>query len=163
MCKYSDSSGYKCPHENFEDNDYCIFHLQDDKKDVDEFNKRINEILETEEDLIDFHGFYFPQDSSDFSAQNFKKSVSFDFAKFSGNVDFRETKFLKEANIWYSKFSGNVDFRGTKFSGNVDFRRTKFSGNVDFRETKFLKEANIWYSKFSGNVDFRGTKFSVLS
>jgi len=47
MCKYSDNSGYECPHENLEHSEYCIFHLQDDNKDVDEFNKGITKIFET--------------------------------------------------------------------------------------------------------------------
>ena len=160
MCKYSDFTGYKCPHETLKDSKYCIFHLQDDKKDVDEFNEGIKEIFETKEDSINLNGFYFPQDSSDFSAQNFKKSVSFEFAKFSGNVYFLGTKFSKEANFYNAKFLGNANFLKAEFSGNAIFYNAKFSGNVDFRVTKFLKEANFRYSKFSGNVYFLGTKFS---
>ena len=43
MCKYSDDlDGYKCPHKSLLDSDYCIFHLQDDNKDINEFNKGKN-------------------------------------------------------------------------------------------------------------------------
>lgn len=78
MCKYSGSTNYKCPHESLKDSEYCIFHLQDDKKDVDEFNKRLKEILETDENLINFNGFYFPP-NTDFVGTNFFS----DFNKFS--------------------------------------------------------------------------------
>ena len=160
ICKYSDATGYTCPHESLEDSDYCIFHLQDDNKDVDEFNKGIKEILETEEDSINFHGFYFPPGTSDFSKQNFKKSVSFDFAKFSGNANFYNTEFTGNANFWKAEFSGNVDFFGTEFSGNANFDNAEFIGNANFLNTQFLKEANFRYSKFKCNVDFFGTEFS---
>ena len=73
MCKYSDDTQYECPYKNLKNNDYCIFHLQEDNKDIDEFSKGIKEILDKEEHSINFKGFYFPSDLSDFSAQEFKK------------------------------------------------------------------------------------------
>lgn len=74
MCKYSYIIDYKCPHESLKDKDYCIFHLQDDNKDSDEFNKGITEILETKEDSINFNGFYFPPGTTDFSNIIFQKN-----------------------------------------------------------------------------------------
>ena len=68
MYNYSDEIDYKCPYESLVDSDYCIFHLKDDNKNVDEFNSGINELLETEEDSIDFSGFYFSSYTANFSA-----------------------------------------------------------------------------------------------
>jgi len=76
MCNYSDEMNYKCPCESLVDSDYCIFHLKDDNKNVDEFNSGINELLETEEDSIDFSGFYFPPDSANYTNIYIQKNVS---------------------------------------------------------------------------------------
>ena len=73
MCKYSDDTGYQCLHENLDNNVFCIFHLQDDNKDVDEFNEMIKEILEIEEDLISL--IFFPPGTSDFSELNFETKI----------------------------------------------------------------------------------------
>ena len=75
MCNYSDEIDYKCPYESLVDSDYCIFHLKDDNKNVDEFNSGINELLETEEDSIDFCGFYFPPDSANYTNIYFQKNI----------------------------------------------------------------------------------------
>jgi hypothetical protein len=105
MCKYSDGNRYKCPHERLENSDYCIFHLQDDNKDIDEFNKGIKEILETEEDSINFNGFYFTPDTTDFKNVTFK-----------GYTDFKD-----------AEFGGYADFSNTKFKGTADFRKAEDS------------------------------------
>ena len=160
MCKYSDVTGYKCPHENLEDNDYCIFHLQDDNKDVDEFNKRIEEILETKEDSIHFHGFYFPPDSSDFSAQNFKKKLILIDATFSGDANFSGATFSGEAGFFSAKFSGKAEFNNAIFSGNAYFWAATFSGEAGFSSAKFLGKADFLLATFSGEADFFLAKFS---
>jgi pentapeptide repeat protein len=121
MCIYSDDSGYKCPHENLEDNDYCIFHLQDDNKDVDEFNKGIKEILETEKDSINFHGFYFPPVTSDFSAQNFKTKIEFFNVIFSEEADFYGATFSEDTEFSYAIFSKETHFIEATFLGKGNF------------------------------------------
>ena len=171
MCKYSDSSGYKCPHENFEDNDYCIFHLQDDNKDVDEFNKGIKEILETEKDSINFHGFYFPPVTSDFSAQNFKTKIDFfnvifsgkaDFygATFSGEANFSGATFSEEANFNFTTFSEEANFIEAGFSEEADFTSAIFSGGADFSDATYSKEVGFYGATFSGGADFSDATFS---
>ena len=182
MCKYSDETGYECQHENLKDNDYCIFHLQDDNKDVDEFNKGIKKILETEEDLINFHGFYFPPDSSYFSDQNFLKNINFrnvifsgisdfSFTTFSGEANFIGATFSRDAKFYYVLFSGIADFSFTTFSRDAKFcsvifsrdayfETAKFSGEAEFRGAKFSGEADFERAKFSGEAEFRGAKFS---
>ena len=147
MCDYSDLTDYKCPHESLEDSDYCIFHLKDDNKNVDEFNSGINELLETEEDSIDFHGFYFPPGTSDFSNRNFQKSVIFMGAKFSG-----------EAHFWFTKFSDKADFTKAGFSGEANFIEAGFSDEAVFSFAKFSDKADFWGANFS-EVIFHGTEF----
>ena len=182
MCKYSDDTGYKCPHENLEDSDCCSFHLQDDNKDLDEFNKGIAEILEKEDDSINFHGFYFPPDLSDFSKQNFKKEIDFYNVTFSGEANFKDVTFSgyadfmyvtfsREANFWGAKFSGKANFWGAKFSDEANFMSAKFSGTACFKVTTFSRKADFLngiffgevyfiYAKISGYANFRNAKFS---
>ena len=171
MCKYSDYTGYECPHKRLEDSDYCIFHLQDDTKDADEFNKGIKEILDSEEDLISLHGFYFPPESSDFSGQVFQnkmdfcnvvfpRDVNFGEVKFSGDVNFGEATFSGDANFGMATFSGHTNFIGAIFSEYANFRQTKFSGNVNFVVVKLSRYANFEGTEFSGDADFEGAEFS---
>ena len=109
MCKYSDNTGYNCPHRRLEESDYCIFHLQDGNKDVDEFNKGIKEILESEDDSINLNGFYFPPESSDFSAQIFQKKMGFYNVVFSGDADFTHAKFSGDAGFGEARGRSTVD------------------------------------------------------
>ena len=69
MCKYSCKfSSWKCPYESLEDEEYCVFHLQDDNKDKNLFNQGIENILSAKKDVIRFNGFYFPSGTSNSDA-----------------------------------------------------------------------------------------------
>ena len=171
MCKYSDDSGYKCSHESLKDSDYCIFHLQDDKKNVDEFNKRIKEILEIEENSINLNGFYFPPGTSDFSEVIFSGEVDFNGTMFSGDADFDKAKFSGDAGFGEAKFSGKANFNNTiflgkagffldVFFGEANFIEAIFSGNAYFRGATFLEEAGFSSAKFSGKAEFFFAIFS---
>ncbi len=159
MCKYSDDTKYKCPHESLKDSEYCIFHLHDDEKDIDEFNKRIEEIFETDEDLIYFNGFYFPP-NTDFVERIFQTTVFFFNAVFSGNANFAGAEFSKEANFKDVKFLENADFTDAEFLGDVDFRISEFSGDADFKHATFSKYADFTITKFLRDADFAHATFS---
>ncbi len=170
-CKYSDNE-WKCPHEILPDSEYCIFHIKDDNKNIVEFNKGINEILNYDEEIINFSGFFFPSGTSDFSQKQFHKNVKFknvvfsgdaDFrqAKFSGDADFHNAKFLKDfARFDFAEFSGNARFYGAKFLGAATFCEAKFSGYTTFYEVKFSGDARFYVAEFSGDTDFNETEFS---
>jgi len=172
MCEYSDDTGYECQYKKLDDSDYCIFHLQDDNKDIYEFNKEIKEILDEEkdEDLINLNGFYFPSESSDFSGQIFQNKIDFHNVIFSGNANFGGTKFSKDANFSGAEFSGftnfekaefsKADFSETTFSGKTSFEDAKFSGFTNFEKAEFLGYAYFKNAKFSGDVNFWITVFS---
>ena len=160
MCKYSDDSGYKCPHENLEDNDYCIFHLQDDNKDVDEFNDHINELLETEEDSINLKGFFFPPGTTDFSTKIFEKKVNFRDATFSGEANFRDATFSGESNFRDATFSSEANFRDATFSSEANFLGATFSEQAVFFYAKFPEVVHFLYTTFSGVANFIGATIS---
>ena len=159
MCKYSDSANYKCPHESLKDSEYCIFHLHDDDKNIDEFNKKIKEILESKKDLIYFNGFYFPP-NTDFFGINFRNTVFFSDAIFSGYVDFTAAKFSEDAGFASTQFLGDVDFTMATFSKNVNFAQSIFSENIDFTRSKFSGSADFTMSRFSGYANFTLAAFS---
>ena len=162
MCKYSDITGYKCPHKSLKDKDYCIFHLQDDNKDSDEFNKGIKEILETEEDSINFHGFYFPSGTTDFSNIIFQKNkkVIFNKATFSGYANFGGSTFSGTAKFICVIFSGNANFSRSTFSETATFQGVIFSGKAHFSGSTFSETATFQGVIFSGNTDFTKAQFS---
>ena len=162
MCKYSDiiNTGYGCPHESLEDSDYCIFHLQDDKKDVDEFNKRIKEILETEEYLINFSGFYFPPDTANFSNAKFKGYADFKNAEFLGTADFTNAEFLGTADFSDAEFIGEAIFYPAVFIWHAKFIDVTFSREVNFTDVTFVGDAEFWKSEFKGDAYFIDVTFS---
>ena len=160
MCKYFDDTEYKCPHENFEDSDYCIFHLQDDNKNVYEFNKGIKEILETEEDLINFHGFYFPPNTAIFARIDFQKNVSFSVATFSGEADFFDATFSCGANFSFATFNKIPDFTDATFSGEANFFDATFLCGADFLLGTFSCGANFSFATFNKMAYFKDTTFS---
>ena len=148
MCKYFDDTGlYKCKHTNFEDNDYCIFHLQDDNKDVNFFNKKINEILETEDVCMNFNGFYFPPNTSNFEYETFKGYAFFKNAVFKGTANFSHAKFKRTANFSHAKFKGTAKFNDAKFKGIANFRHAVFHSHLS-------DHAIFNLAIFSREVDF---------
>ena len=149
MCKYSyDRSKHKCQRDNLPDSEYCIFHLQDDKKDLNKFNNGIHKIID-EENPIDFTGFYFPPGTADFSYKNFQKYVFFGDVIFSGianfgdahfiEVNFNGTTFLKIANFEGATFLERARFVGAKFYNKTYFNKANFCSEADFNGAEFLR------------------------
>jgi len=160
MCKYSDDRfKHKCQRDNLPDSEYCIFHLQDDKKDLNKFNDGINKILD-EENPIDFTGFYFPPGTADFSYRNFQKYVFFDDVIFSGIANFGEAHFI-EVDFKGTTFSEIANFQGTTFLERARFVGAKFYNKTYFDKANFCSEADFNGAKFLGLVDFHGVLFSV--
>ncbi|MDY6930812.1 MAG: pentapeptide repeat-containing protein [Halobacteriota archaeon] len=160
MCEYQDDFGWKCPHETLPGSKYCIFHLRDDKKDVEAFNSGIDEILNTEEEFISFEGFYFPPGTSDFKERVFEKIVHFQLAEFKGKANFRSAEFNKIANFRSAEFNGEAKFESAEFNGEAMFELTKFKGAANLAEAKFNEETYFESAKFNETVDFRIAEFN---
>ena len=86
MCKYSKGS-WNCPYEKLPDSEYCIFHLEDENKNADEFNCRINELFDSKDQDINFIGFIFSRGTTIFNKKFFNKDIykSFTFLAQSQN------------------------------------------------------------------------------
>ena len=175
MCKYFDNTGpYKCKHKNFEDSDYCIFHLPDDNKDVNLFNEKINEILETEDNCMNFNGFYFPPNTSNFEYETFKGYAFFKNTEFKGTANFSNAKFKGTANFSNAKFKGIANFSNAKFIKEADFCHAVFhnslsdyaifnfaifSREVYFNDVTFNVKASFDYAKFKEDAYFIDVTF----
>ncbi|MDY6966696.1 MAG: ion channel [Halobacteriota archaeon] len=173
MCEYS-GFGWKCPHDKLPDSEYCIFHLEDDNKDIKAFNSGIDEILNTEEEVIHFNDFYFPPGTPDFYHKKFKQDVEFTGAKFCDGVNFVFSEFLKNADFQNARFYGKVAFfNEVKFKGYANFRDAIFCKSVYFRKSEFSEDVNrksvghknadveaiFDLVKFKERVSFREAKF----
>ncbi len=186
--EYRYQEGKTCLHPPLEGDTLCLFHSQNDEKDITAFWKGIQ--WKSYGNDLDFQGYYFPPGreahftdkefkDANFSRAIFKGDVDFSGAKFSGentyfsmaefsgkNTDFSRAKFSGENTVFSeAKFSGkDTNFSGAEFSGkNTVFVGAKFSGeNTDFSRAKFSGEnTNFSQAKFSGeNTDFSVAEFS---
>ncbi len=121
----------------------------------------------TENEIINFSGFNFPNGNVDFQEASFGEGkvdfrnagfgeglVSFMEATFgNGNVDFRNADFGE----------GDVNFSSASFGeGKVNFFDTSFgAGEIDFFATRF-GVGDVYFNKASfgmGNVDFKNASF----
>lgn len=158
-CKY-----HNCLRDCWRDDEYCIFHSEDNgkKKDFNYIFWKEFKRQKEEEKRYNFSGFVFPNKIS-FGKREFEKDVSFYgakflvttfFSKFYGNVDFREahlykanflgTLFHKRASFNHAQFYEEVHFVGSIFVGKglhdgAYFEEAKFPKKTYFNETKFLK------------------------
>lgn len=171
ICRYQNEiTRWKCPYEALEDSKdgFCIFHERRKDKDIEKFNEGIKKILEDEDsDAYHFEGFFFPESVS-LTGFEFRKSVLFCNAQFSGeNTNFSGAKFLGEdTDFRWAKFAGeNTYFVDAKFSAqNTDFGAVTFAAeNTNFLNAHFSgKNTAFAGSMFLGkNASFRDTKFSA--
>jgi len=118
MCKYSKGS-WNCPYEKLPDSEYCIFHLEDENKNADEFNSRINKLFDSKDEDIYFIGFIFSHGTTEFNKKYFNKNIYKTYT-------FENAKFLDEVNFADLEFSGCVFFNEATFSKNVYFDSSIF-------------------------------------
>jgi uncharacterized protein YjbI with pentapeptide repeats len=185
MCKYSKRS-WNCPYEKLPDSEYCIFHLEDENKNADEFNRRINELFDSKDQDINFNGFIFSHGTTIFDKKYFNKNIykSFTFfdAKFLGMASFIDTEFHGITHFVNTEFGGttyfsrakffkpvlkeydhrtkNVEFDGATFFGEARFKGTLFSVNVSFSKARFLGETHFSASEFSKDTFFNNSEFT---
>lgn len=143
---YPDSE--QCTRETEGNNQHCICHLEDKKKDSEKFWKEFDKIRKSNLDLLDYSGFYFVQGKGkDFifpEPDQINRDVSFEGAKFSvdygelvkvtfkGHVNFKNAEFLGDSYLIWCKFEDDVSFVNTKFANKVSFSNSTFYGLADF-------------------------------
>ncbi|MBN1881312.1 MAG: hypothetical protein JW885_03985 [Deltaproteobacteria bacterium] len=182
---------YECPHSNLIIKDIdgkhrCIFHAQDEKKDIEIFKKEFEKLYESGKH--NFVGFIFPEG---FSFQQLKKqeeslvfeNAEFAFAEFQCKADFSGVQFkgiigtsfclaefLNNADFSYAHFlgKGKVSFFGAHFKGKgvTTFISTHFlcEGGTDFSSAVFEEKWGTLFdfAEFEGNgvIDFSHAIFS---
>ena len=171
MCRYIKqvlseklNLNYKCPRENYNNSDLCIFHYG---YEADLTTYDINKIIEKEADFkialeeylnfstlerFDFIGTLFPD--IDFRQKNFKLETFFTCAIFTEKADFKEAIFLKDVIFSCAKFFNFVDFYKANFSKFVDFNEAIFSEKLSFSYTTFSEIAEFSYAIFSKDAIF---------
>ena len=115
----------------------------------------------------------FGEEAVSFQNAKFGGEVHFDDAKFGGGASFQNAKFGGEVHFDDAKFrDGEVSFQNAKFGGEVSFSRAKFrggevsfsrakfrGGEVSFSRAKFRGEVSFLRAKFRGEVSFLRAKF----
>jgi len=153
MCNYEN-----CIYDNIPDSEYCIFHLKDDGKNIEEFNDEINRILDLDGE-INFKGFYFPPGTGNFEKKSFNKNVCFEEAIFKGEANFKFVHFSGViTDFTRTKFKQNVYFTSAEFK-KVSFDNVEFCKDIVFLKVIFLEDVEFNFTKFFGNVAFQEAKF----
>ena len=152
----------------------CILQDPDENKDIDLFNKTVEEKIEWQEAApdakeIDLDGVIFPADAS-FENRAFRKTIAFADArfirdahflgaKFDGGVTFSGAEFGGGANFVGVEFDGDADFGGVEFDGDANFVGAEFHGKTDFFSVEFDGFADFGNAEFDGKADFSGVEF----
>ena len=157
-----------CKEKSLKNSDYCIFHDPNPDKDLNFFNKKIEEQCKRKD--FNFIGYHFPRKWR-FVNEKFEEYTDFRSAKFYdvnfyGNIfhkgtTFKLVNFFGKVNFRHAYFHGQSNFKGSKFFGDADFSEATFN-YVDFVEATFCKNANFKGSKFFGDADFSEATFNYV-
>lgn len=170
-----------------DDNDYCLFHLPDEKKDgyneftnkfgkfEEKFKERlkqieekiaaIEELPEDERDearrkiSYDFSYVWFPS-YVELKDYKFQAVVYFSFATFSAGADFGSAAFSSDAYFISTTFSSYTSFSSATFSAGADFKSVTFSAFISFSSATFSSDADFLLASFSSNAGFLSATFS---
>ena len=157
------SDGQHCGRELY-DNESCIFHSNNKNKDVELFQKNLDEIFKDESlENYDLTHFIFPEGVV--FPERFSKRVFFLGATFDGEADFFDTVFEDEANFSGADFQGEANFIhavfnnwgnffGAGFEGDATFIRAVFKGKANFGVAVFKNDANFEDATFWDEADF---------
>lgn len=144
---------YKHSDENY----YCIFHLPNKDKNIEEFReasrKVITKIQKQIEKLNDL-----PDDKKE--SEKAKIKYDFRYALFPCDFGFRGSKVEVEMNFSHATFLGVADFMKTEFLGYANFDSVTFHKIAYFIFAKFPADAYFFSAKFLAESDFKYTFFS---
>lgn len=160
-------------------NYYCLLHKPDKNKNIEEFQRIIDErideineefnklemLSETESQQAKesikykFPWVWFPT-GIDFANKNFVGDVDFREAKFGNNASFNSATFGGVANFSRAKFADNASFYSAMFNGDAKFDDVIFDGNADFSNAIFKGEAIFRSVVLGGNALFTSSTFN---
>ena len=153
----------------------CALHDPDGGKDVDLFNRTLDEKITREEvdpevKVVDLARVVFPA-WADFMGRVFEKDITFAQARFNSEAHFKDAEFKGRANFRGVEFEAGGDFCGAEFDKETDFtdaqinHEANFSGaefgdTASFGRVKFNGLASFRYVEFDGEAHFTGTEFN---
>lgn len=157
-CQVKRYYGHPCGRDVVTGGEKCICHSEDPDKDVELFQKEVDEEL-ARDDRHNFSGFVFPI-GFHFTVTEFPKDAYFRHAQFLGAANFLLFQFSGQAHFGNAKFSEEASFRHAKFSGMARFWSVQFSGEADFAEAQFTEGCGFDSTQFSRKADFRFLKLA---
>jgi uncharacterized protein YjbI with pentapeptide repeats len=161
----------------FEGLPYCVLHMPTLNKDHSEFNRIIEDRLNS--NFCDYSAIYFPTPLVR-NKVNFKLPLNFihatflsyidilgghipyvyfDYATFYDSVRFYSINFSGAATFSYSLFKNRASFTGSDFQVS-NFDHATFEKNTEFNGwVKFHKDVDFSHAKFFGKTDFSTCNF----
>lgn len=140
----------------------CILHSDDKEKDPDAFRGAIRAIWDQKnQEEYDFCGVFFPGqfDPEDFfGSREFKKSVNFSYATFTGKADFSEVNFKAGAKFSWATFKAGAYFSGATFTAGAYFSGAIFTEETFFIEATFREETYFVRATFIEGATFFGAR-----
>ncbi|HEX8399652.1 MAG TPA: hypothetical protein VF644_19620 [Pyrinomonadaceae bacterium] len=169
-------------HKHSDDNYYCIFHLPNKDKNIEEFRKasgkvitkiqnqikQLNDLTDDKKKLekakikYDFRYVRFPcvfglghtvEIQADFSHATFFDDAYFMKTEFLGYANFDSVSFHKLAYFIFARFNADAYFFSAKFLAESDFKYTFFS-NGKFTNAMFSEIADFESSEFVRHANF---------
>ena len=148
-----DLQTYKYSDENY----YCIFHLPNKDKNVEEFRESSGSIItKIQIQIAKIHEL--PDEKKQLEKANIK--YDFRYVRFPCHFGFRGQKVEVEADFSHSTFFEAADFMNTEFLGYANFDSVKFHKLAYFILAKFQADAYFYSAEFISKADFRYTFFS---
>jgi len=173
-------STWECPHPTHVDTEYCIFHLEPERRELlgvtgsdvrDAFMRTLEDAGSDEE--ARFVGATFPQTvvTDQTVAENQDVDVvDLQHVSFNGKLDLTNSVIgasltldcseLRSFSAPNAVFEGDTSFRECGFENNVNLSGTTFEGDVSFKRVSFAQIAELSEAVFEGDVDLRYSTFT---
>lgn len=153
----------RCITEDCNEGRLCILHANNQSKDIAEFSKAIDDLIEKYEktkELILFDRIIFPDLYP--IIKTWDCPVLFNDCIFKGEADFANAYFEKEVEFKNVTFQKVVNFSNATFNENVSFINPIFKGEASFDNVNFEKESRFVKSVFMKEASFIDTTFGRM-
>jgi hypothetical protein len=152
-CKYKG-----CNEENFEENDYCILHLDfplnENDPEFDRFNILKEKEVENKKSRLDYNFKGVILYNANFNGLKIKNDLIFANSHIKNNFNCKKSEI--EGDIWFDgvKIEGNCFFEQSNITGTASFFKGEIKGNINFDKSSIGKYA--WFEEFktSGEASF---------
>ena len=173
-------STWECPHPTHVDTEYCIFHLEPERRELlgvtesdvrDAFMRTLESATSNRE--ARFVGATFPETvvTDQVIAENDAVEViDLQHTAFDGKLDFTNAVVAASLTVDCSElrtfsapnavFEGDASFRECTFEGNVNLSGAVFEGDTSFKRGSFAQIADLSDVVFEGDVDLRYSTYT---